>query len=72
MPITLITKQKILDNRVNISVVLGSLCAIVISYALIGFSKNQKHNGTPVIVMNVCSYITTTLSVIVALLFLTE
>lgn len=65
-----ILKSNLLSYRKEISLALIIICIFVVLYAYQGFTKNQRHDGAPAILMNSLSYITTTLALITALLFL--
>jgi hypothetical protein len=63
-------RYKLLYYNKDISIVLGVLCVIVILYTIHGFSENQRHDGSHALVINLMSYITTSMALITALLFL--
>mgnify|MGYP000910494847 CR=1 FL=1 len=67
-----LTRENIIKNRGLISLALGVICVLIIIYAISGFNENQKHDGMPNLLVSVVSYGTTTLAVIIALLFLIE
>jgi hypothetical protein len=46
------------------------ICIFVVLFAYQGFTKNQKHDGIPAMLMNTVGYVTTTAALVTALLFL--
>jgi hypothetical protein len=65
-----VIEPKIILYKKEISIGLLILFIIVIIIALNGFSKNQKHDGFPNLLITTVSYATTTTALIVSLLFL--
>jgi uncharacterized membrane protein YidH (DUF202 family) len=65
-------RQLIKDNLVIVSYFLTIVCVLIIFYAVNGFNKNQRRDGLPNLIISIVSYATTTLSLIIALLFLVD
>ena len=63
-------KSNLLSYKKEISLGLVMICIFVVLYAYQGFNKNQRHDGKPAMLMSTVSYVTTTVALITALLFL--
>lgn len=64
-------RQLIKDNLVIVSYFLTIVCVLIIFYAVNGFIK-QRRDGLPNLIISIVSYATTTMSLIIALLFLVD
>jgi hypothetical protein len=60
-------KEFILQNKIEIYIFIGVLCLGIILIALFGFTKNQKNDGLPNLLMGIVGYITTTTGLILGI-----
>jgi hypothetical protein len=68
--ITKPVKNLLRDYRKEIAFGLVILCIVIVLITLSGFIENNKHDGYPMFLMSVVSYMTTTTALVTALLFL--
>jgi hypothetical protein len=63
-------RLNLLYYKKEISMTLVIVCIFVVLFAYQGFTKNQKNDGIPAMLMNTVGYVTTTAALVTALLFL--
>lgn len=59
----------ITNNRYTLSWLMIIICVLIIIYAVYEFREKQKHDGIPNLLINIASYITTTIALFITLIF---
>ena len=62
-------KYTIYNNKINIAFTIVLICLCVVIYALIDFIQFKRHDGLPSLLVGICSYSTTTLAILITMMF---